>query len=336
MLRKSTLFASVRIVLFLLWGAVFLFAGCRSDRPKAPRLKVVENRQPVPEFSIPNKKPGEKYVYFIALGDQGKGGDPQRRVAKLMDEKAQKDSLHFIITLGDNFYGDGVTSVEDPQWIQKFEEMYDLPHLQTPFYPTLGNHDHHDGNGKHQIEYAKLNDKWRMPHYYYTFSKPLDNGASIQFFAIDTDVLRKKRRWDDEQLAWLENELAVSTATWKIVYGHHPVYTYGKHGDEKRMIQRVLPLLKKYKADAFIAGHEHDRQLIERDGMYYIISGTGSKTRDTRYGEHTIFAETNLGFAWFRASESELHMQFINRYGEIEYAHTWTKDAGAKESLSLR
>jgi hypothetical protein len=49
------------------------------------------------------------------LGDQGYGGDSQKHVAHLMNEKARKDALHFVITLGDNFYDNGVASVSDKQ-----------------------------------------------------------------------------------------------------------------------------------------------------------------------------------------------------------------------------
>jgi acid phosphatase len=287
---------------------------------------IVKNRRPVPEFSLPDWVPGQNYIYFMAIGDQGKGGSSQKHVARLMSEKARKDSLHFVITLGDNFYNDGVASTSDKQWHEKFEAMYDLPYLRIPFYPTLGNHDHHFGNARHQVEYSKKSDKWKMPQNYYTFVKVIDAHSSIQFFALDTELIKQRDDYDREQVEWLERELRVSTATWKIVYGHHPVFSYGKHGNVRTMIDRVRPLLEKYEVDAYIAGHDHDRQLLGPvGGVYYLVSGTGSKSRDTSYGEMTIFAETNLGFAWFRVSAGEFHVQFINGDGHVEYAHTWSK-----------
>jgi acid phosphatase len=316
-----------RYVLVVLIGCLVL--ACRfSGLEEKSR---VENRKPVPEFSIPESVPGRNYVYFIAIGDQGMGDGNQKHVARLMNEKARKDSLHFVLALGDNFYGKGVTSVNDVQWKSKFEEMYDLSHLRVPFYATLGNHDHSNGNGRHQVEYSKRSDKWKMPHFYYTFSKKIDAHSSIQFFVLDTYVIVQSGEYAIEQVEWLDRELRASTATWKIVYGHHPVFSYGKHGNEVRMIDLVRPLLEKYAVDAYLCGHDHDRQLLEPvGGVYYIVSGTGSKSRDTRYGETTIFAETNLGFAWFRVSAGEFHVQFINAYGEVEYAHTWTKGSVPK------
>lgn len=294
---------------------------------------TVINRKPPPEFSIPNKTPGVSYVYFIAIGDQGKGGSNQRHVARLMNEKAAQDSLDFVITLGDNIYNNGVSSVDDPQWKRKFETIYDLPHLKVPFYPSLGNHDHRNGNARYQVEYSRKSDKWKMPHYYYTFSKKIDMQSSIQFFALDTYIIEKDGEYAAEQLEWLERELQASTATWKIVYGHHPVFSYGKHGHGRQMTDLVRPLLERYDVDAYICGHDHDRQLLGPvNGVYYIVSGTGAKSRNTRYGELTVFAETNLGFAWFRISAGEFHLQFINGDGKIEYAQTLTKDLSSGQT----
>jgi acid phosphatase len=315
---------SLRYVFFVWIACLALAYNCSGVDEKS----IVKERKPIPDFSIPDKIPARKYVYFIALGY---GGRPQKHVARLMNEKARKDSLHFVITLGDNFYNNGVTSISDRQWLEKFEDMYDLPNLKIPFYASLGNHDHRKGNARHQVEYSKKNDKWKMPDYYYTFSKKIDENSSIQFFALDTYVITMRREHYLEQIEWLERELQVSTATWKIVYGHHPVFSYGKHGNERQMIDRVRPLLEKYNVDVYICGHDHDRQLLEPvNGVYYIISGTGSKSRDTRYGETTIFAETNLGFAWVRVSAGEFHVQFINADGDVEYAQTWTKGAVPK------
>jgi len=325
-----------RLMKFLPRDVLFVWIGCLALACNFTGLDEksrVENRKPIPEFSIPDRVPGRNYVYFIALGDQGEGGSSQKHVARLMNEKARKDSLYFVLTLGDNFYSNGVTSVNDPQWQSKFEEMYDLPDLNVPFYASLGNHDHHNGNARHQVEYGKKSDKWKMAHYYYTFSKVIDAHSSIQFFALDTDVIKQGGEYNLEQVEWLERELRASTATWKIVYGHHPVFSYGKHGNEGRMIDLVRPLLEKYEVAVYLCGHDHDRQLLAPvGGVYYLVCGTGSKSRDTRYGEATIFAETNLGFAWFRVSTGEFHVQFINSDGDVEYAHTWTKGAVPKRS----
>ncbi|MFQ5629615.1 MAG: metallophosphoesterase, partial [bacterium] len=294
------------------------------------KKSIVKNPQPVPEFTIPDKIEGESYVYFIAIGDQGTGEVGQYKVALLMDEKARKDSLHFVLTLGDNIYSDGVKSVHDSQWQKKFIYAYDHANLDVTFYSTLGNHDHHKNRAPFQVEFGKINKKWYMPAQYYTFAKKIDATHTIQFFALDTTPWVSNKSARVEQMIWLENELKKSLAIWKIVFGHHPVFSYGEHGHEKNLIAELRPLLEEYDVDLYINGHDHDRQFLKPvGGVHYITSGTGAKSRDAAYGPLTIFAETNLGFTYYRVSASQMHVQFINGEGEIEFAHTWEKGSVA-------
>ncbi len=317
----------IKIITVIAFGlSLLLLAGIYLNRFYPFGKSKVKNPRPVPPFEIPAKQPGTPYVYFIAIGDQGTGDANQQLVARLMNEKAARDSLHFVITLGDNIYPDGAFSARDPQWKRKFEDIYNLPFLNISFYASLGNHDHHKNNGIHAIEYSKVNPKWVMPDFYYAFTKPIDQEHEILFIALDTDPIVEKAKTADKQIAWLEKQLQASNATWKVVFGHHPVFSFGKHGHEKEMIKRVRPLLEKYNVDAYFAGHDHDRQLFEPvNGVHYIISGTGAKSRNTQYGPKTVFAATNLGFVWCRVSPSQFHVQFINEQGEIEFAYTWEK-----------
>ena len=328
-MRKSLFkpqYAALAIILTLV---LFAFSPCGYGE----RGSKVKNKKPTPAFTIPNKTPGQGYIYFAGMGDQGTGEPDQRRVAELLNAKAQTDSLQFVLLLGDNFYGDGVASVNDPQWRTKFEDMYNLPRLQIPFYASLGNHDHHKGNGHFQVEYTPRSKKWKMPASYYTFTQKIDATHDAQFFALDTETISSGKTPDATQLAWLEHELQKSQAQWKIVFGHHPVFSYGDHGNTPAMITHVRPLLEKYNVDAYVCGHDHDRQLLTPvNGVYYVISGTGAKSRNTAYGTHTFFAATNLGYAWFRLSANEFHVQFLDGSGKIEYAHTWAKGGVAKQA----
>ncbi len=330
----------------LLRYTLLVWVGCFSGAGNAAGMEgigaifddgtTVENRKPIPEFSIPARTPGTHYVSFIALGDQGTGDSGQEHVARLMNDKAGKDPVDFVITLGDNFYESGVTSIQDEQWIEKFETMYDLPNLGIAFYASLGNHDHVDGNARHQVEYSEKSSKWVMPESYYSFSKRIDADSSVQFFALDTQLIGQRGDDHRAQLKWLERSLKASTATWKIVFGHHPVFSYGEHGNQQRMIALVRPLLEKYKVDVYVSGHDHDRQLLGPvRGVYYMVSGTGSESRNTRYGARTVFAASNLGFAWFRISATELHLQFIDTNGDVEYARTLTRATVSKAPYPL-
>lgn len=327
-----------KLFLRLLFTALFAFfvLGVYSFSLFSDGNSKVLNPKPVPPFEIPKKVAGRNYVYFIAIGDQGTGAGGQRQVAELMNQKAQQDSLQFVLLLGDNFYSSGVASVSDPQWQTKFVEIYNLPFLNVPFYAALGNHDHRKNRARFQVEYARQNPKWIMPAPYYAFTRDIDGQQTMEFFALDTERIVEEKEYDPEQIAWLERALRASRARWKIVFGHHPVFSYGEHGHETRMIEIVRPLLEKYEVDLYLCGHDHDRQLLQPiGGVHYLVSGTGAKSRDTAYGPATLFAATNLGFAWFRVSAQDFHLQFLDGGGKIEYAHTWAKGAVPKRQYAL-
>ena len=112
---------------------------------------------------------------------------------------------------------------------------------------VLGNHDYM-GNHQAQIDYhydttQNKDGLWHMPSQSYNFSEVvhLDNSDfQIDIFALDTNgcqnhVVRKLPHIVGElhsHISHLRNKLTASTADWKIVFGHHPMYTQGMwHGE---------------------------------------------------------------------------------------------------------
>jgi tartrate-resistant acid phosphatase type 5 len=295
---------------------------------------VVENARPVPSFEVPMKDPGISYVQFVAVGDAGTGRRGQREVAESMARVAAEDTAQFVLFLGDNFYESGVSSVSDPQWQTKFEDVYVHPSLQIPFYAVLGNHDYRL-NPRAQIEYTSLSTRWRMPNSYYTFMRPLDDSTTVQFFCIDTYPLSKEKLGDTAtlsgysrtQLRWLERELTNSSARWKIVVGHHTVYSGADyHGDDPNLASALEPLFVTYGVDIYLCGHDHHQEILQpAKGVHYIISGGGGKHRDVTWRDNTIFAATNLGFTSFRVSRNDLLVRFFSRSGNLDFAYTISK-----------
>lgn len=188
-------------------------------------VSEVRNARPVPRFEVPVRDSSRRGIQFIGVGDWGSGGKGQRLIAEAMAKKAERDSVWFVLVLGDNFYEEGVESVQDEQWKTKFEEMYWQPSLQIPFYAVLGNHDYRT-NPQAQVEYTIHSSRWRMPKRYYSFVEAIDSTCRIDFFCLDTYPLSDLSSEDVgqskdtsgvlSQLQWLEEALAGSTARWKI------------------------------------------------------------------------------------------------------------------------
>ncbi len=60
---------------------------------------------------------------FVALGDWGDDDGFQPEVAAALGTWANQRPLDFVLSLGDNFYPHGVTSVNDTQWDTKWKEV---------------------------------------------------------------------------------------------------------------------------------------------------------------------------------------------------------------------
>jgi acid phosphatase len=269
---------------------------------------------------------------FVAIGDWGRKGEPvQRAVALSMGEAAREVRSRFVISSGDNFYPGGVTSVADPHWRQSFEDVYVDPSLQTTWYASLGNHDYR-GVPQAQVDYSRHSRRWRMPAPYYRVPGSILGVPSLDLFVMDTspfvDDLSIDERvqqlcrghwWEQEtqpQIAWLKAALARSRAPWKIVVGHHPIYS-GAHGDSPVLIARVAPILEAFAVQAYINGHDHDLQHVRRGRVDYICTGAGAEASNVRKVAGTRFCVGRPGFAAFRLGEDALDLQFRAADGQI-------------------
>ena len=274
-------------------------------------------------------------VRAVAFGDFGYSGTDsgQHKVFEAVRKEHEKEPFQLGLTLGDNFYPSGVSSVSDPVWKSIWEPDYGT--LGIRFFATLGNHDYR-GNVQAAIDYTKASKSWMMPNRYYTFG-----AGPVRFFALDTDEGTAgnwlfKKEWSEEQANWLRDQLRRhSTVPWKIVYGHHPIYSYGHHGDDKRLQRKLLPILREHKA-IYLAGHEHDLQVIENDGMrFFVVGGGGKDTRSVSKGPNTRFAASQHGFLDLTATPDALTLRIIGMLKpDPEYSVTVKREPTAKVALS--
>jgi hypothetical protein len=199
-------------------------------------------------------------VRFAVIGDMGTGGPRQLDVSRQMASVRERFPFTFVITVGDNIYG-GQNRVDLQK---KFEQPYKtLIDAGIPFYASLGNHD----NVTVQTNYKLFNMNGSR---YYTFVK-----GPVQFFALDSSLALRT------QLTWLEGLLQKSTAPWKFIYQHHPLYSSGlRHGPTESQQSNLEPLLTTYGVQVVFAGHEHFyERLVPRYGIHHFIVGSGGQLR---------------------------------------------------------
>jgi acid phosphatase len=264
---------------------------------------------------------------FLVVGDWGKPdlGADALAVATQMGKEAEEIDANFVISTGDNFYENGVQSVNDPLWQTAFEKVYSAVSLQVPWYVVLGNHDY-DGEPNAELAYALTSSRWTIPSRYYAIQKVVSGHASADFFFLDTNMLADVNLanfWLDagvdakEQLDWLDTMLAASRATWKIVVGHHPIYSGGEHGDTPALREALLPLLKRHLVRVYINGHDHNLEHIERDGVHFLTSGSGAEQTPARPVDGTLFVAASIGFLSATLSADLLGIAFISDEGTV-------------------
>lgn len=251
--------------------------------------------------STPNNKQ-QPILRFVAIADTGTGNEGQYAVAQAMNDYSQKNPFSLVLLAGDNIYNEGE--------IEKIKAVFEKPYKpflaqKIPFYAVLGNHDIRTNNGEDQLRYPLFN----MPSRYYSFSQ-----EKVQFFALDTNV---NADWS-QQLPWLENNLANSDKPWKIVYGHHPLYSSGMHGTDKNLISKLAPIFNKYKVALYICGHDHNyERTVPMEKTTYIITGGGCATRPVERSPWTAYSEAKLSFTAYEVYENHLETKAIGIDGKV-------------------
>lgn len=278
-------------------------------------------------FALGGAAPGVSSgaLTFLGVGDWGRNGDEhQREVAARMGEVGAEIAARFVVSVGDNFYNDGVASADDPHWRTSFEDVYTAPALQVPWYVALGNHDYR-GEPDAQVAYTAKSPRWRMPARKFLQGFTAPDGATLDLLVIDTPPLIEAYRGEPSmrvqgqdpqaELAWIDVQLAASRADWKIVAGHHPVYSGGSdHGSTPELIRELKPILERRGVAAYLFGHDHDLQHIEVGPVAYIGTGAGSRTRPTGAIAGTRFCSDKSGFTSFALTRARLNVGF----------HAWT------------
>lgn len=233
---------------------------------------------------------------FVSVADTGTGAKGQYAVARAMNAYHKQNPYDLVVLAGDNIYNNGE--------IEKIGEVFERPYQPllkqgVKFQACLGNHDIRTANGDPQVKYAGFNMKGR----YYTFRR-----ETVQFFALDTN---SNADWEN-QLNWLQKELSLSNAPWKVVFGHHPIYSSGQYGSNPDFIKTFTPLFQKYGVQLYINGHEHSYERTRAiDGTTYLICGAGAGNRPVGHSEWTKYSTSDLSFASYQVYKDRIEVSAI-------------------------
>lgn len=273
----------------------------------------------------------------LVVGDWGRLGlYNQSAVAEQMARVAEEIEVEFIISVGDNFYPSGLTSVDDPAFNQSFTQIYNAQSLQNTWYSVLGNHDYR-GDALAQLDPAlKLQDpRWHCQRSF-SLCQPLDDDNYVEFFFYDTNPfiehywnntehaydwrgVEPKEDYLNNQKEFLANGLAASNATWKVVVGHHPIRSVGVHGNTLELQAQIYPILLENDVHVYVNGHDHCLEHITESKMHFVTSGAGSKAwrgmNDTADQSGLQFYYDGQGFVSMSFNSSMLSFAFYDALG---------------------
>ena len=198
---------------------------------------------------------------FAVIGDSRDGEKVYRRLMKSILDRGPS----FVIHLGDM-----VARPNEKEWRSFFEisKMIDLP-----FFPVVGNHEV-AGTARGEEMYRK---KFLLPgdQTYFAFQ-----AGGVLSVILDSE--KGRGRILREQWAWLEKVLSSSGETSKLVFTHRPLFLPMDSFKTGRAMDRypadrdnLHRLFAKAKVKAVFEADDHRYDRMEKDGVFYVITGGG-------------------------------------------------------------
>jgi hypothetical protein len=201
----------------------------------------------------------------------------------------EREPLDLALTLGDNVYPLG-TAPEYPRAI--YHPLGDLMH-RLAFWPTLGNHDYGDEEGRPSrgtaAAYLRNFVLPRAPgrERFYSFRY-----ANAEFLAIDSE--QSSFAPGSRQYRWINRTLSLSRACWKIPYFHHPVYPEyvrppaADRVTQAKLVRWLVPLFERHGVKLVLTAHEHNyvrsKPVLsgrpDSRGIVYVVAGGGGAALD--------------------------------------------------------
>lgn len=178
--------------------------------------------------------------------------------------------------------GDLTDRPADQNWEETFRDI-DSIGQHVPLLCVTGNHDYLKGvimrlERRFPLTFSYFLDSMVDENMVYTL-----NYGPAQFFLLDSN---REFFYLTTQRSWLERQLKASTAKWKVVVLHHPLFSLKGNNN---LIQRWMfnDLIEDYGVDLVLQGHEHAYARMTRQGStpVYLVSHCSPKNYRIKFDD---------------------------------------------------
>jgi len=289
---------------------------------------VIDNRMGLTFSTPPLAKTGTLVTFAVAsdfhYGGSDANSDERTQILRNISEDPNVNLFFMngdIVDLG----------MVNGYWSEFFSDVSE--NMTKPVALVLGNHDtligglYHFRNYFYGADGVKIDSGNELYH-------RIDVG-NVHFLVLE--VLWGTEEFTPEQKKWLEDQLSsIPQEDWVIPISHCFYYSSGDvetgrvwadHEDTTRLIS---PLFEKYNVDLVISGHNHHMELLEKDGVTYVLDGvaggntTGPRPIKSDYSKW--FYGDSRGYLEVTVKQNEAELLFKNVDGEVIQQFTVTQN----------
>lgn len=179
----------------------------------------------------------------------------------------------------------------------------------APLLAVPGNHDSQDGLGAGMFR-ALLDYPDNGPEGFpsgLTYSFTYQNALFLMMDAASIPV--------NEQVGWLQTQLAESDAKWKFLIVHFPPYNEVEPYPE--LVQHWAPILEKHGVDMVMSGHFHYYTRSQPDSVIYLMSVGTTASREAKEPKDFVLKRHEAGnlFQHFRIDGNNLEYSVYDKKG---------------------
>ena len=276
--------------------------------------QVANTASTIATTNAPTATPVPPIFRFNIYGDIRTAGLKPPPIFNKLLNMSKENNPEAAVIVGDIINAEDDDSYVRQQWAALKEAFAQLGKVQL--LPTIGNHDTNYRKGATPLyveTFANTLPK-NGPDGFVTQVYSLDLGP-VHFVSVASELPAQPHQFGKVQMDWLEKDLKANRQPYTFVFSHNPAFPVGPHvGNSLDVYPKerdaFWKLLVDNKVTAYVVGHEHLYNKINKNGVYQLVIGTSGSYPYGGYGGDYYH------FATFETTQQGLQMRIIDETGK--------------------